>query len=346
MKLFVVGINHRTAPVEIREKLSFGLEDIVEANCLLRQRLGLEEGLILSTCNRVEIYAVANIGHQDYINQIKYFLSQFHNINPLEFQDRLYVYRDNEAVKHLLKVASGLDSMVKGEAEILGQLKKAYHQAKESKATGKILNRLFQKTFNTAKKIRTDTFISHGLVSVSTVAVRLAKKILGDLYGKKVLIIGAGKVGEQSVLYLKKNGIDSILVTNRTFEKAQLLADNFGATSVRFEDLCQSLIDIDIIIASTSAPHCIIAQQDILSLMPKRKQKPIFIIDLAVPRDVEAEVNQIDNVYLYDIDDLQQIVDRNITLRENEVDNCNRIIDVSCQRFKDWLMYEEARTKK
>jgi glutamyl-tRNA reductase len=204
-----------------------------------------------------------------------------------------------------------------------------------------VLNRLFEKAFNTAKKIRTDTFVSRGVVSVSSVAVRLAKKILGDLTDKQVLIIGTGQIGEQLVLYLKKNGIKSILVTNRTFEKAKDLADRFAAHAVHLEDFMSRLIETDIVIASTAAPHCIIRKEDILSLMPKRKQRPLFIIDLAVSRDVEAEVNSIDNTYLYNIDDLDKIVDENIKLRKSDLDSCSEIINASVEMFMNWLSREK-----
>ncbi len=346
MKLFVVGINHKTAPVEIRERLSFAKRDIANANRRLKERVRLEEGLILSTCNRVEIYAVANSREKDHVNEIKCFLSEYHGIDPLELENRLYMFKGEETVRHLFKVASGLDSMVIGEMEILGQVKDAYQDAVESKTSGKVLNRLLQKAFSTAKKIRTDTFISRGAVSVSSVAVRLAEKILGDLADKKVFIIGAGNVAEQLMVYLKKDGIQSISVANRTFEKAHALADNFGAVAVRFEDLWERLIDTDIVITSTGAPHSIIHKQDIADLMPKRKQKPLFIIDLAVPRDVDVEAGRIDNVYLYDIDDLKKIVDKNLALRHSELDNCQRIIPESSRRFTDWLISEKIQDEK
>ncbi len=343
MELTVIGINHKTAPVEIREKFSFSPKQALEANRLLKEEIALAENLILSTCNRVEIYAVSN-HNKDYADNIKSFLGRFHNLNLLDYQDRIYIYKDKEAVEHLFSVAAGLDSMVIGEMEILGQVKKAYQDAREGRTTGKVLNRLFEKAFNTAKKIRTDTFISRGPVSVSSVAVRLAKKILGALTDKEVLIIGTGKIGEQLVLYLKKNGIKSILVTNRTFEKAKDLADRFTAVAVPFDDFRSRLIESDIVIASTAAPHCIIRKDDILSLMPKRKQRPLFIIDLAVPRDVEAEVNCIDNAYLYNIDDLDKIVDENIKLRKGDLDSCSKIINVSAERFMSWLASEKIDT--
>lgn len=342
MELVVVGINHKTAPVEVREKFSFSPKELVEANRLLKANASLAENLILSTCNRVEIYAVAN-HDRDCMSGIKGFLSAFHNMKVSDHDDKLYIHKGKSAVGHLFKVASGLDSMVVGEMEILSQLKNAYRDAKLSMATGKVLNRLFEKAFNTAKAVRTDTFIARGTVSVSSAASRLAKKILGDLKDKTAMIIGTGVIGEQLIVYLRKNGIGRILVANRTLEKAKDLAEKFGAAALAFEDFTERMAEVDIVIASTGAPHCIIRKDDIASLMPRRKQRPLFIIDLAVPRDVEAQVNTIDNVYLYDIDDLQKIVDGNISLRKNELDNCSRIIDTAADRFMDWLVREKVR---
>lgn len=342
MDLAVIGINHKTAPVEIREKFSFSPRQIIEVNRMLKKEGSLSENLILSTCNRMEIYAVA-AQMSDYIGAIKDFLSRFHNLRLADYENIFYVYKDRQAVEHLFRVAAGLDSMVIGEMEILGQVKKAYQDARESRSTGKILNRLFEKAFNNAKKIRTDTSVGRGAVSVSSAAIRLAKKILGGLGDKVALIIGAGLIGEQLVLYLKKNGIKNILVANRTLEKAKILTDKFAATAVGFDDFKDRLGEVDIVITSTGAPHCIIRKDDMLNLMPKRKLKPLFIIDLAVPRDVEEEVNKIDNVYLYNIDDLQKIVQQNISLRKNELDTCDGIIDNSCKAFMDWWLKENIK---
>ena len=345
MELVVVGINHKTAPVELREKFSFSPKEIADANRLLKANACLAENLVLSTCNRVEIYAVT--GHdKDCVDAIKSFLGRFHNMNISDHDDRFYIHRGKNAVGHLFGVASGLDSMVVGEMEILSQIKKAYKDAKSSMATGKVLNRLFEKSFNTAKKVRTETFIGRGTVSVSSAAARLAKKILGNLKDRMAMIVGAGAVGEQLIVYLRKNGIWSILVANRTLEKAKSLAERFSASAIGFEDFKSRLVEIDIVIASTGAPHCIIRKDDILSIMPKRKQKPLFIIDLAVPRDVEAEVNKIDNVYLYNIDDLERIVDENINLRKSELDNCSKIIDAAADNFMAWLVREKIKDEK
>lgn len=342
MDLVVIGINHKTAPVEIREKFSFSPKQVIEVNRLIKETVSLPENLVLSTCNRVEIYAVASPGG-DCVSSLKDFLGRYHRLDLGDFEDRFYIYKDKEAVEHLFAVASGLDSMVIGEMEILGQVKKAYLDARQSSTTGKVLNRLFEKALNTSKKIRTETLIGRGAVSVSSAAVRLAEKILGELKDKAAMVIGTGLVGEQLALYLKKNGVSSILVTNRTLEKARELAGRFAATAVPFEDFKSRLVDVDIVIASTGAPHCIIRKDDILSLMPQRKQRPLFFIDLAVPRDVEEGVNRIDNAYLYNIDDLQKIVDENISLRKGELDNCSRIIHAAADRFMSWLASENIK---
>jgi len=340
MDLTVIGINHKTAPVEIREKLSFSPKEVIEANRMLKESASLEEGLILSTCNRVEIYALCD-GNKDCVPGIKSFLSRYHHLSLSEYEDRIYVHKDKKAVEHLFAVAAGLDSMVIGEMEILGQVKKAYQDARQGLSTGKVLNRLFEKALNTSKKIRTKTLICKGAVSVSSVAVRLAEKILGQLKDKTALIIGAGTIGEQLLLYLRENEVKSILVANRTLEKAEDLAGRFTATAVAFENFRDKLVDVDIVIASTGAPHRIIHNDDIISLMPKRKQRPLFIIDLAVPRDVDQEINKIDNIYLYNIDDLEKIVDENMGSRRKEMDNCTKIINASADNFMAWMVNEK-----
>lgn len=340
MQLVVVGINHKTAPVETRELFSFSADKVVEANRSLKGSGAFRENLVVSTCNRVEVYAVA--GHdQDSANDIKLFLSRYHGLNALDHDGSMYVHKNKDAVAHLFRVVSGLDSMIIGEAEIMAQMKKAYSDAKAALATGKVLNRLFEKAFNTAKKIRTQTFISRGVVSVSSAAIRLSEKILGGLGDKTALVIGTGTVGEQLIVYLKKNGIRSILAANRTMERAEALARKFAATPIAFEDFRSRLAEVDIVITSTGAPHAIVRKDDIASLMPRRKQKPLFIIDLAVPRDVEESVNTIDNAYLYNIDDLQKIVDENLKLRQGELDNCSGIIAGAADRFMAWLANEK-----
>lgn len=337
MSLVVVGINHKTAPVEVRERFAFSPKQTIEANRLLKQNVSLEENLILSTCNRVEIYAVAN-HREDYADSIKGFFSRFHNMNISDYNSMLYVYKDKQAVEHLFSVAAGLDSLVFGETEILGQVKKAYQEARESCTTGRILKRLFEKSFNTAKRIKNETFIARGIVSVGSAAIRLAQKILGDLKDKEVLVVGTGTIGEQIVFCLKKEGIKTVFVANRTLSNAQELANRFSAVAISFEEFREKLVDVDIVITSTGAPHCIIHDDDIVSLMPKRKQKPLFIIDLAVPRDVESGINEIDNVYLYDIDDLENIVNENIKLRKKETDSCSKIINVATEEYMSWLL--------
>jgi len=342
MNLAVIGINHKTAPVQIREKFSLSAKQIIEVNRMLKLESAVSENVVLSTCNRMEIYAVAG-GKNDCVEVVKDFLSRFHNLRLADYKNIFYVYKDTEAIEHLFRVASGLDSMIIGEMEILGQVKKAYQDAKKSHSTGKILNRSFEKAFNTAKKIRTDTSIGRGAVSVSSQAIKLAKKILGNLNDKVALIIGAGIIGEQLVLSLKKNEIKKILVVNRTLEKAKILTDRFAAIAVSFDEFRQRLAEVDIVITSTGAPHLIIRKDDIANFMPARKKKPLFIIDLAVPRDVEDKVGEIDNVHLYNIDDLQRVVQQNISLRKDELDSCNKIIDKSCKAHMGWWQKENKK---
>ncbi|MBF0217390.1 MAG: glutamyl-tRNA reductase [Candidatus Omnitrophica bacterium] len=336
LDIAVIGINHKTAPVEIREKLSFSPGKIVDANRLLKETLSFRESLILSTCNRVEIYAVPG-NAADHVSDIKNFLARYHGADLAEYGERIYVKRGRSAVEHLFGVTAGLDSMVVGEVEISGQVKKAYNDAREGLTTGKALNRLFEKALNTAKKIRTKTLIGRGPVSVSSVAVALAEKILGKLEDKTALIIGTGEIGEKLLLYLKKNGIKSVLVANRTREKALDLASRFKAEAVAFREFIARLADVDIVIVATGAPHSLIRKDDIVPLMPRRKQRPLFIIDLAVPRHVEGAINKIDNAYLYDIDDLEKITSENMNSRKGELENCFEIVRSSADNYMKWI---------
>lgn len=253
------------------------------------------------------------------------------------------MHKDKEAVTHLFKVASGLDSMVIGEMEISRQVKKAYEDARGSRTTGKVLNRLFERAFKTVKEIRTKTLISHGAFSVSALAVNLAKEMLGGLKDKKALIIGAGKVGERLVSYLKDEAIGSILVTNRTPEKTRELSLRFGAGAVAFEDFRSKLAEIDMLITCAQAAGYLITKDEMQSLMLKRKHKRFLIIDLGVPRSVEARVRRINQVCLYDIDDLQKIAYENQALKQEELENCLKIIGGSSEKFISWLCREEAR---
>lgn len=341
-KIIVLGLNHKTAPVEVREKLAIPESKLPEALKIFFQQGIAHETVIISTCNRTEVYLVhsqeegstslAGQANSEIAYQIKDFLARYRRVEKNEFENSLYLYEGEECIKHLFRVAAGLDSMVVGEDQVLGQVKTAYLLAHENKTTGKILNVLFQKALNLGKHVRTTTGINRGSVSVASVAVELAEKIFGNLSTKKAMIIGAGEMSEITVKHLVERGIKSIFVTNRTFERAQELARKFGGNdlsslAVRFDEYPAYLETVDIVISSTAAPYPILRKKDILPVIRKRKYRALFLIDLAVPRDIEAEVNEIDNVYLYNIDDLQEIVNSNLKEREKEIEKCNQIIN-------------------
>lgn len=332
MKLVSVGLNHKTAPLEIREKLAFSQEKIPQAlKSLLDQHI-LEEALILSTCNRVEIYGVTPRPEIS-INQIEQFLSSFHGIPVETLHSHLYSHSGQDSVLHGYRVASSLDSMVLGESQILGQMKDAYELATESGTVGSILNRYLHRVFNVAKKIRTETEISSGPVSVSYMAVMLAKKIFGDLKGRKALLLGAGKMGQIASKHLKGQGIAEIWVANRSFEKAKEIALACDGKPLFFDDFYFSLPMVDVVIASTASENYLIKAEHIHKTMKLRKNSPMFIIDIAVPRNVDPEINNIYNVYLYDLDDLQSLVENNQKERSQEALKGESIALQEAKRF-------------
>ena len=295
----------------------------------------IQESLILSTCNRVEIYGVTDNPERG-ILELKRFLSKYHKLDLKEFEEKLYAYQGRDAVYHLFNVASGLDSMVIGETQILGQLKTTYRNGRRDKSVGMILEALLQKSFFVAKEVRTSTNITKGAVSVGSAAVKLAEEKLGDLFGRKIIVIGAGKVSELVIKYLKSRQASSLVVGNRTYEKARELAQKFDSEAINFNRLSEFLVDADILISSTSAPHFIIRKEDIAKVMRERRNKPLLLIDLAVPRDVEPEVAELESVYIYDIDSLQKVVEKNVYLRQKEIDICDRIIQKQVDEFMRW----------
>ena len=332
----VVGLNHKTAPVEVREKLSFQEKQLSDSFRLLKQLKGVKESAILSTCNRVEVYNVFKSdtsSTEDILN----FLSQFHQV-PLEaFRDCVYALSDIHAIRHTFRVASSLDSMVVGEPQILGQFKDAYGIATENKATGLILNRLFHKAFSVAKRVRTETRIANSAVSISFAAVELAKKIFDDLSVCRVLLIGAGEMCELAAKHFINAGIYEIYITNRTFNRAIALAEDFGGQAVPFTDYDTLFEKVDIILTSTGATEPIVTADVVATAMKKRKNRPMFFIDIAVPRDVEEKVNDLSNVYLYDIDDLREVVTTNQQEREKEARRAEKIIDEEVAHFTHWM---------
>lgn len=335
MELLVVGLNHKTAPIEIRESLAFKEDELEEAFQKVHSLPSLKENMILSTCNRVEIYAVAR-ELEVALPILKEFLSQYHGIPLKDFEKSLYAPIGEEAVRHLFRVASSLDSMVIGEPQILGQLKEAYHFAQQAKTSGLILHRLLHRAFHVAKRVRTETRIGNSAVSISFVAVELAKKIFGTLEKKTVLLLGAGEMSELAAKHLVSGGIEKILIANRTYERALSLAQEFKGEAIPFEEVSQGLKGADIVISATDSPHYLIRHEQVSKVMKDRKQRPIFFIDIADPRNIEPKVGEIGNVYLYNIDDLKKVADDNIQDRKKEAEKAEAIVQEEVVKFVNW----------
>jgi glutamyl-tRNA reductase len=336
MNIIVIGLSHKTATVEIREKVAFSpnliekpLHDLIALDDIV-------EGVIVSTCNRVEIYATTR-DIAGGIARIKRFLADHHRI-PLEsLEPHLYNYHSEAAIRHVFRVASSLDSLVVGEPQILGQIKTSYGYAAEYKSSGIILNRFLHKAFSVAKRVRTETKIASSAVSVAFAAVELAKKVLGDLSDKTVMLIGAGEMCELAAKHFINSGAKGVMVTNRTFERAERLADDFAGEAVRFEELLDHLHRADIVLSSTGAPHTIIGPKDVEEVIRRRRFKPMFFIDIAVPRDIDQKVEDVDNAYLFTVDDLQEIVQANLAQRSLEAEKAEEIIEQEIGQFFKWL---------
>jgi glutamyl-tRNA reductase len=322
MKLFVAGLSYKTAPVELREQLAVSPAKLRCVGCRLKVGGGLAETVVLSTCNRVEIYGLA-----EHVNgNIPPLFNQL-AARPVDVAAHLYVHEGEAAASHLFSVAGGMDSMVLGETEITGQVKQAYQAAQAAGLTGRVLNRLFQKALQTGTEIRTQTQVGRGATSVGSVAVELAGKIFsGGLADQSVMIIGAGKMGEACLRHLAKRGAKSVLVANRSFDRAESLAAEIGGQAVRFEDRLEALAGADIVVSSTGCPELILHRAEVASVMARRAGRPLVLIDIAVPRDLDPEIATLPNVYLYDIDDLETIVRENTKQREQELTACRRII--------------------
>ncbi len=336
MNLIIVGLNHKTSPIEIREKLSFPSQTIGEPLKKLTNHFGLNEGVILSTCNRVEVLAITNDMEKG-VWQIKRFLSDYHSIPLEKLDEHLYVHLGEDAVKHLFRVGAGLDSMVMGEPQILGQVKDSYGYAVQYNTAGVIVNKLYHKAFQVAKRIRSETKIGESAVSISFAAIELARKIFGDLSGKSCMLIGAGEMAELAAKHLLTNGIREILVANRTYEKAVEMVKGFGGTAIMFREFPHYLKNVDIVIASTGAPNFIIRPDQIHEVMRERKQKPMFFIDISVPRNIDPLVNNVDNCYVYDVDDLQGVVVANLQERSKEAEAAETIVDEEIEKFYRWI---------
>jgi len=334
--IVTIGMNHETAPVELRERFVFADHNIDDVMNDIRAIKDIKESLLLSTCNRFEMLLTTEKGN-DAKESVIGFLSRFSGVPRQELEPTLYVYENHEAIRHIFRVGASLDSMVVGEPQILGQVKDAYRTALEHKSSSVILNRLMHKTFALAKKIRTETDIADSPVSISFAAVELAKKIFGDLKGKKALLIGAGEMAELAATYLLSNQINRLLVANRTFARAVELADQFRGAAISFDEIAQQLQEVDIVISSTASSEPVIFERQVKDTMRPRKNRPLFFIDIAVPRDVEPHVNRIENVFLYDIDDLKGIVDSNIDKRKKEAVKAERMVDEAVIKFTQWL---------
>ncbi len=339
-KIVLIGLNHKTAPVELRERLATSNNNEILGQLI--QLPPVKEALFLSTCNRIEIIITTEEKHEIIIKAIKDFLAQYNQIDLNEFGNSIYTYLDADAVKHLFLVASSLDSMVIGEPQILGQIKEAYRRSLEQRVVGPILNRLLHKTFSVAKRVRTETELAHHAVSISYAAVELAKKIFGDLRGKLILLIGAGEMAELAVRHLLGSGVKDIVIANRTLERAVELSKEFNGRPILLAEISDYLSWTDIVISSTSAPHFLIYYDHVKRAMRQRKNRPIFFIDIAVPRNIDPKLNELDNVYLYNIDDLQDITEINKHVRQKEAQKAERIVEEEVIRFKWWLETLEA----
>ncbi len=335
LDIVLIGLNHKTAPVELRECLAFSEEDSNRSAEYFQNSLSVGEVIVISTCNRVELLmAAAQAGEA--VETAKRFISESKRMPVSRFESALYMHEGNEAVRHVFRVASSLDSLVVGETQILGQIKEAYRKATERKTSGVLLNRLLHKTFFVAKRVRHETGIGDHAVSISYAAIELAKKIFGDLEGKGALLVGAGEMAELAVEHLIRNRAGDIYVANRTFSRAVELARRFDGTPIRLEELPDAMEKVDIIIGSTGAPGFVVQKDQVKSLMRKRKNRPLFFIDIAVPRDIDPEINNVSNAYVYDIDDLKGVIEENIEDRKREAVKAERIIDEAVIRFAKW----------
>ena len=336
MEIVLVGLSHKTAPVEIREKFCIPKEQVA---IFLDRLVGLpsvREGLILSTCNRMEVVTIIE-GREDGGEVLKDFLGEVAGMAKVDLASYLYILKGEEAVKHLFRVTASMDSMVLGEPQILGQVKEAYRQAADTKVTGLVLNKLLHRSFFIAKRIRTETKMANQAVSISFAAVELAKKIMGSLEDKRAILIGAGEMSELAAKHLVSQGVYEIWVTNRTYSRALEMAQELGGKAVSFEEFPKVLKDMDIVVSSTGSTHYIIHKDQLGTVIRARKNKPMFFIDIAVPRDIDPSINEIDNVYVYDIDDLQGIVDSNKEERKREMQKAEEIVQEGVELFKRWM---------
>lgn len=339
MRLLAFGINHHTAPVDIREKAAFASDKLASALQEVKTSGGASEAAIVSTCNRTELYCGLEAAQDDPV--IEWFC-HYHHLNRSDIHPYLYRHPDQAAVKHAFRVAAGLDSMILGEPQILGQMKDAFAIAHKSGATGKILNRLFQQTFSVAKQVRTDTTIGASAVSVASAAVRLARQIFSKLSEQTVLLIGAGDMIELCARHLKEQGIGHMIVANRTVERAHEVASLFGAEAISLVEMPARLADADIVISSTASQLPILGKGAVESALKTRKHRPMFLVDIAVPRDIETEAGELNDVYLYTIDDIKEVVQENMESRHEAAREAEKIIDTHVVDFMQWVKSLDA----
>ena len=336
IRIVNIGMNHETAPVELRELAAVGEHKIDEVMSTMRTIKDIKESIVLSTCNRVEILFTTE-NEEGATESVIDFLCRYSQISREKLLPLLYIFYDQEAIRHIFRVGSSMDSLIIGEPQILGQVKEAYRVAVNHKSSSVILNKLMHRTFSLAKKIRTETEISGSAVSISFAAVELAKKIFGDLEGKKVLLIGAGEMAELAATYLLHNRVAKIMVANRTFHRAVEVADQFHGETISFEEIGDQLLHIDIVITSTASPEPIIFSNQIKKAMKGRKNQPLFFIDIAVPRNIEPQINEIENAFVYTIDDLKGIIELNLSKRKDEAVKAERMVDEEVIKFSEWL---------
>ena len=330
MRFQLIGVNHNSAPVEMRERLAIPESRLPDACRDLTAHPGIEEGMVISTCNRVELVTHTTNGAAD----LRGFLREHFQVKADELDPHLYEYREKDAVRHVFRVASSLDSMVVGEAQILGQVKEAYATARAVGAVRAQLEQLFTRAFSVAKRVRTETAVGSSSVSIASVAVELAKKIFGTLHGKTVFIVGAGKMSELAARHLMAHGCAAIFVSNRTYDRAVGLAHRFHGEAIKFDDLYDTCDRADIVITSTGSPHAIFRREHGEQFLARRKNRPMFFIDIAVPRDVAPEMGKLDGIFTYDIDDLQQAVSSHVADRRKEAERAEAIITSEVENFK------------
>ncbi|MBQ4900583.1 glutamyl-tRNA reductase [Paenibacillus sp. Marseille-P2973] len=336
MHIVVVGLNYRTAPVEVRERFSFAEKDMPQALQELLRTKSVLEGVIIATCNRTEIYVVVDRLHMcGYF--IRSFMEKWFGISREEFTKHLYMYEDEQAIRHLFRVACGLDSMVLGETQILGQVRSAFLLSQSEKATGTWFNMLFKQAVTLSKRAHSETAIGESAVSVSYAAVELGKRVFGSFSGKRVLILGAGKMSELTAKHLSGAGAEEVIVANRTFARAQELASKFSGTPCSMQEAMQRLEEVDILISSTGAEGYVITSAQVAQSMKQRPDRPLFMIDIAVPRDIDPAISELQNVFLYDIDDLEGIVESNMEMRRGEALKIEDMIEEEISSFANWL---------